>query len=145
MLHAHTPRACCSPSLLPSQPTGLLIPCTSVFPVHLTFADARMVGAEDVRLPTLNAVVTEFVQEHLDPQHPVEGMLGMVGVPRLLPGRPKTHLHQPHVSSRLCQPEQRCTGGFAVVLIRSLCPATNLPGCASSSPCLPHTGAAGEL
>ncbi|KAI3429492.1 hypothetical protein D9Q98_005581 [Chlorella vulgaris] len=39
--------------------------------------DARMVGAENVRLPTLNAVVTEFVQEHLDPQHPVEGMLGM--------------------------------------------------------------------
>jgi hypothetical protein len=32
-----------------------------------------------VALPTLNAVVTDFVQERLDPQHPVEGMLGMVG------------------------------------------------------------------
>ncbi len=33
-------------------------------------------------LPPLTAVVTGFVQEHLDPAHdPVEGMLGMVGGP----------------------------------------------------------------
>lgn len=34
----------------------------------------------DIELPPLTAVVTEFVQAHLDPEHdPVEGMLGMVG------------------------------------------------------------------
>lgn len=43
----------------------------------VTLTDAHLVGAEDLALPALNAVVTDFVQEHLDPQHPVEGMLGM--------------------------------------------------------------------
>ena len=40
--------------------------------------DATLVGAEALRLPPLTAVVTDFVQSHLDPAHdPVEGMLGM--------------------------------------------------------------------
>lgn len=30
-------------------------------------------------IPPLTAVVTDFLQEHMDPEHdPVEGMLGMV-------------------------------------------------------------------
>jgi hypothetical protein len=37
-------------------------------------------GQPDLMLPPLTAVVTSFVQEHLDPEHdPVEGMLGQVG------------------------------------------------------------------
>ena len=40
---------------------------------------ARLVGAEDLELPSLSAVVTDFLQQHMDPAHdPVEGMLGMV-------------------------------------------------------------------
>ena len=39
-----------------------------------------MGGTKPLELPPLTAVVTDFAQEHLDPQHdPVEGMLGMVG------------------------------------------------------------------
>jgi hypothetical protein len=44
----------------------------------VTLKDAVLVGAEGIDLPPLNAVVTDFVQEHMDPEHdPVEGMLGM--------------------------------------------------------------------
>lgn len=44
----------------------------------VTLKDAKIVGADGIDLPPLNAVVTDFVQEHMDPEHdPVEGMLGM--------------------------------------------------------------------
>lgn len=39
---------------------------------------ASLVGADWLPLPPLTAVVTDFLQEHMDPEHdPVEGMLGM--------------------------------------------------------------------
>lgn len=35
-------------------------------------------GADELPLPTLHAIITDFPQEHIDPAHdPVEGMLGM--------------------------------------------------------------------
>ncbi|KAL4421485.1 hypothetical protein ABPG75_010776 [Micractinium tetrahymenae] len=39
--------------------------------------DATLAGADGLPLPPLTAVVTDFIQEHMDPAHdPVEGMLG---------------------------------------------------------------------
>lgn len=35
-------------------------------------------GEKELQLPTLRAAITDFSQEHMDPRHPVEGMLGMV-------------------------------------------------------------------
>ncbi|GBF88288.1 hypothetical protein Rsub_01000 [Raphidocelis subcapitata] len=44
----------------------------------LCCGDFPATGGEELPLPPLNAVVTPFPQEHLDPDHdPVEGMLGM--------------------------------------------------------------------
>jgi hypothetical protein len=34
-------------------------------------------GGEEFKLPKLHAVITDFPQEHIDPAHNVEGMLGM--------------------------------------------------------------------
>jgi len=35
-------------------------------------------GERELQLPTLQAAITDFAQENMDPRHPVEGMLGMV-------------------------------------------------------------------
>lgn len=35
-------------------------------------------GEKELHLPTLRAAITDFSQEHMDPRHPVEGMIGMV-------------------------------------------------------------------
>ncbi|KAI8474268.1 MAG: hypothetical protein J3K34DRAFT_408000 [Monoraphidium minutum] len=58
-----------------SVSAGQLVPlegaalCCGEFPAY---------GGAELPLPPLNAVVTAFPQEHLDPEHdPVEGMLGM--------------------------------------------------------------------
>jgi hypothetical protein len=42
-------------------------------------------ASQELPLPPLNAVVTDFPQEHLDPAHAVEGMLGA----RDCPARPR--------------------------------------------------------
>eukprot|EP00899_Mesostigma_viride_P006454 jgi/Mesvir1/1580/Mv14549-RA.1 len=54
---------------------GDIIPLTGASLCCGTFAQP---GARELPLPQLTAVVTDFPQEHLDPDHdPVEGMLGM--------------------------------------------------------------------
>jgi hypothetical protein len=46
--------------------------------VELQGASLIAKNGEDLKLPTLHAVITHFPQEHIDPAHdPVEGMLGM--------------------------------------------------------------------
>jgi hypothetical protein len=37
----------------------------------------KIQGGEEFKLPKLHAVITDFPQEHIDPAHNVEGMLGM--------------------------------------------------------------------
>lgn len=38
----------------------------------------NILGSDELPLPTLHAIITDFPQEHIDPAHdPVEGMLGM--------------------------------------------------------------------